>query len=555
MRYLTLNQSLFLAVLIALLPIGFISVTQGFINRGYAQSLVEETLTTASLATAAVQREPFAMAERQLEMLARDDDVRDITPKCPGQLERTLGSQEMLTNLIRSDASGRVQCSVLPVKGTVSFAVEEWWKIASKTSKFSVSKPTIGSVSGQQIFVAVHPLFTETGEFDGMITAGIRLEWMRDALQQTTLSDQALAAIADETGKIIVVAEPSSLKDVNVQSRFAKAEDVVDPKGVRWTYATAPLYDRKLHVVYAEPQSNLSAYARNQFRADLLIPILALLLTSVAVWIGVNRLVVRWLLELAKLANQFTRGEYTGNREQFAGAPVEIASLSDDMHSMSAAISERNRDLESALATTRSMAREVNHRVKNNLQMVMSLIALQSAQITDNEARLALDQTRARMGALALIHRLLYDYGNQAEQGMIDFHSIMPELCAQLVADAAIYGSEVDLHCTSDHVIGTVDQAIPLTLFIVEAVTNAYRHAFPDDRRGNLWVNLALAGEQAELTIRDDGIGFEGTSVGSMGMMLIEAFARQLNGKLTTNSAPGNGVEIKLSYDVARAAD
>lgn len=554
MRYLTLNHSLLLAVLIAMLPIGFISVTQGFLNRKHAQTLVEESLTTAALATASVQQEPFAMAERQLQTLVKDEDVVTATSKCSSQLERALGSQEMVLNLVRSDASGRVQCSVLPITGSETFADETWWRTASKTKQFSITGPVFGSISKRQVFIAVQPLFTDAGEFDGMITAGVRLSWMKHALAKTTLSTEAVAAIADENGRIILTAEPTTLKKIDVTSPFAKPDNIVDTTGATWTYATAPLYARKLFVVYAEPQSKLGDYARNQFRADLLIPILALLLTSVAVWIGVNRLVVRWLRELAELANRFTRGDYTGNRDQFARAPVEITSLSDDMHSMAEAISQRNRDLESALAATKSMAREVNHRVKNNLQMVMSLIALQSAQITDDEAKLALDQTRARMGALALIHRLLYDYGNQAEAGHIDFYSIMPELCAQLVADAAIYGREVDLHCTSDHVIGTVDQAIPLTLFIVEAVTNAYRHAFPDGRRGNLWVNLAINGKQAILTIRDDGVGFEGTSVGSMGMMLIEAFARQLNGVLTTNSTPHSGVEIQLVYDVVDAA-
>ncbi len=555
MRYLTLNQSLFFAVLIALLPIGFISVTQGYINREYAQNLVEESLTTASLATAAVQREPFSMAERQLDMLAEDKDVAETTLKCSSKLERALGSQDMIVNLVRSDASGKVQCSVLPVKGSVSYAGEEWWKTASKTRKFSISEPTVGIISGQQIFVAIHPLFTSAGKFDGMITAGIKLAWMKDALQKTSLSADALAAIADENGKIIVAAKRTALKKIDMIPPFAKAASIVDKTGVHWTYAAAPLYARKLHVVYAEPQSQLNTYARNQFRGDLLIPILALLLTSVAVWLGVNRLVLRWLSEMAELAKQFANGDYTGNPIKFINAPVEISNLSDDLHRMSAAISERNRDLEAALATTKKMAREVNHRVKNNLQMVTSLIALQSAQITDSGTRLALDQTRARMAALALIHRLLYDRTDEAEHGSIDFSIIMPELCAQLSSDATSYGEAVDLHCSADHVVGTVDQAIPLTLFIVEAVTNAFRHAFPDDHKGNVWVNLALSGDQAILTISDDGVGFEKNNAGSMGLTLMDAFARQLNGILEMTSAYGEGVAIKLTYNIARAED
>ena len=555
MRYLTLNQSLLIAVLIALLPLGFISVSQGYINRGYAQSLVEESLTAASLATAAIQREPFVMAERQLEMLAKDKSVVNAGFDCSKQLERALGAQQMITNFVRSDATGRVQCSVLPVKGPVSFADEDWWKIASKTRQFSVSKPTTGIISGEQIVVAVRPVMTSGGKFDGLLTAGIKLSWMKDALKQTKLSDEAMTAITDENGALIVISEPSTLKKIVLGSSVAKPGNIVDDTGVQWTYAAAPLYGRQLHVVYAEPLSELTTFARNQFRADLLLPILALLLTSVAVWIGVNRLVVRWLREMAQLASQFTRGDYTGNRERFVGAPVEIASLSDDLHEMSAAISQRNDDLERALASTKMMAREVNHRVKNNLQMVMSLIALQSGHITDDEARLALDQTRSRIAALALIHRLLYDRGDQAETGMIDFSIIMPELCAQLDADAAVYGQTVDLNCTADHVVSSVDQAIPLTLFIVEAVTNAYRHAFPDDRKGNIWVNLGLEGNHARLTIKDDGVGFEKGNASTMGLILMDAFAVQLNGKLSTVTAPGDGVAISLVYEIAGTAD
>ena len=549
MRHLTLNQSLLLAVLIALLPIAFISVTQGLVNRQYAQSLIEETLSTTALATAAVQREPFALAERRLEMMAKEESVINNSPDCSVRLASALGSQEMIVNMARSDSSGRVRCSVLPVDGAATFEDEAWWQVASKKKGFSVSAPLIGSISKQQILVAVHPLFNDAGDFDGMITAAIKTSWMKSALQKTTLSPDALAAIADGNGKIILSAKPSSLKSVNVKASFAKANSIVDTSGVRWTYSSAPLHNRQLHVVYAEPQTKLSAFARNQFRTDLLLPILALLLTSVAVWIGVNRLVVRWLRELAILANQFAQGNYTGDPTKFASAPIEITSLSEDMHGMAAAISQRSDDLAKAAATTKMMAREVNHRVKNNLQMVMSLIGLQAAQVKDDQARLVLDQTRVRMGALALIHRLLYDHGDQAEQGLIDMGQILPELCAQLRTDAMIYGRDVDLSCTTDRVVGPVDQAIPITLFIVEAVSNAYRHAFPDDRNGHIKITMERVDGTITLTIADNGIGFEPeSSVGAMGTTLMDAFARQVNGKLTTNSTPNFGVEITLVY-------
>ena len=549
MRHLTLNQSLLLAVFIALLPIAFISVTQGLVNRQYARSLIEETLSTASLATAAVQREPFALAERRLELLAKDAAVINATPDCDARMARALGSQEMIINITRSDASGQILCSVLPFDRPVTYADEAWWQVASKQREFFVSRPTLGKISGRQVMVTALPLFTDSGEFNGMVTAGVQLSWIKSALKKTALSPEALAAIAGEDGTIIVSDAPSTLSRVNVGASFSKADTIVDATGVHWTYSSAPLYNQQLHVVYAEPQTKLPTFARNQFRTDLLLPILALLFTSVAVWIGVNRLVVRWLSELAVLANQFARGNYGGDREKFEKAPLEIASLSADMHSMAIAIAERSKDLEEAALATKMMAREVNHRVKNNLQMVMSLIGLQAAQVKDDQARLVLDQTRVRMGALALIHRLLYDHGDQAEQGLIDMAQIMPELCGQLRNDAMIYGKAVDLSCTADNVLGPVDQAIPITLFIVEAVSNAYRHAFPDDRDGHIKISLKRIDEHIMLTILDNGVGFEqASSVSAMGTTLMEAFARQVNGEFRTNTMPENGVEITLVY-------
>ena len=233
---------------------------------------------------------------------------------------------------------------------------------------------------------------------------------------------------------------------------------------------------------------------------------------------------------------------------RFEGAPIEIEALGTDLSRMASAISQRNEALEAAATVTKTMAREVNHRVKNNLQMVISLLELQSTQITDVSARFTLEQTRMRIGALALIYRLHYDVGALAEQGVMDLRVLFGELFKQLHMTFGRPAS-VRIAWQSDVETLAVDQAIPLALFLVEAVSNALRHAFPGSRAGLIDIHLRRDGDQLDLVITDDGIGYDPDVVGkSMGMELMRAFATQLDGYAEFTSAPAEGTRTHMRF-------
>ena len=184
--------------------------------------------------------------------------------------------------------------------------------------------------------------------------------------------------------------------------------------------------------------------------------------------------------------------------------------------------------------------------------MIMSLLALQSARVANTEARLVLDQTGGRMAALALVHRLLYERGEDADQGEVDMDRLFLELCQQLRSGGAMH-KNVELHCHVNIGNRSVDEAVPVALLVVEAVTNVYRHAFPGGQPGSVSVSLSKNDDLITLQISDQGVGYDATTTEtSMGTDLIRGFVEQLSGNLVVNTAVDEGVTMKITYPAGR---
>ncbi|HEV7233773.1 MAG TPA: sensor histidine kinase, partial [Sphingorhabdus sp.] len=327
------------------------------------------------------------------------------------------------------------------------------------------------------------------------------------------------------------------------------------PSGDEWIYSVAAVSSNNLYVVYAEPRSKILSAALAQFRASIVIPLVAILLTLAAIWVGTNRLAIRWLTALSRLSDDFTKGNFVGNRAAFASAPLELREVSDDLHDMAEVIETRTNELTDALAAKTELTREVHHRVKNNLQIVISLLTMQSARMNDDGAKIALKQTRARIQALALIHRLTYDQHNSGDEASVMAQPLLSQLCSQL-GHAYRDRRRIEMSCIADDYAMSIDAALPFALFVVEAVTNSYRHAFADGK-GRIEVSFVLDGLSACLSVKDDGIGYDTGPVGraELGTELMQGFAGQLGGELTLASTPGAGSFAVLRFPAQRAVD
>lgn len=550
MRPVTLRNGLVLVVVATLLPIGTLSVVQALASLRYSRSLISDQLVTNALATAVRERDPLIISKQLLLTLSANNAVRAGSAECDQALKMGLSLNPALLNVARSDAQGRVLCSVLPFDPATSFANDAWWKRGIREPTLTVSALVTGKIAKKRVLIGMQPVTNADGSNFGAVTVAIDASWLERALPGSDMTADAVVAIIDRSGNTLLTSATRRLPRFVIKGGHAAVIETRAADGVAWMYAIAPLFDRELYVVYAETSEQLMATALQQVRISLLLPIFALLLASLAIWIGTHHLVLRWLESLRSLAAQFAQGNFTGDPHNYINAPRELALLSADLHIMAQAIDTRDHALQAALDAKTVLTHDIHHRVKNNLQIVSSLLDLQAGKISDPTAREALNQTRARIGALAQIHRLLYEESHDSDHGNVNIAKLLGALCSQLRALNRGQGG-VHLTCEASSQLVPINNAVPVTLLAVEAVTNAFRHGFRAGQSGAITLGFDITDDRATLSVSDDGLGFDVEhNAASMGRQLMDAFAQQLGGELHITSAPGQGTLVKLVYRV-----
>ncbi|MEI6653991.1 MAG: sensor histidine kinase, partial [Verrucomicrobiota bacterium] len=197
--------------------------------------------------------------------------------------------------------------------------------------------------------------------------------------------------------------------------------------------------------------------------------------------------------------------------------------------------------------------KEIHHRVKNNLQIISSLLRLQSGQVDHSATKAVLQDMQNRVRSMALIHEHLYRSENLAS---VDLSNYIKSLCQQLFRTLLATPDAVQLHLNILSVSLDIDQAIPCGLLVNELVSNALEHAFPPGRHGELWVELrAVAdGQGCRLRVADNGAGlppdFALDHLTSLGLKLARDLARQLGGQLEIGPGPGAVFEVEFKLNM-----
>ncbi|HZF32428.1 MAG TPA: histidine kinase dimerization/phosphoacceptor domain -containing protein, partial [Candidatus Angelobacter sp.] len=268
-----------------------------------------------------------------------------------------------------------------------------------------------------------------------------------------------------------------------------------------------------------------------------------------AAWLGTRVIVTRWTKRLTDTAKEMSKGDLSA-RADLAGAPVEIRRVGDTLGEMAARLEAQRRDLQAAVDEKDTLLREIHHRVKNNLQTVISLLNLQTKGIRLESARLALQQLKMRIQTLGLVHRHLYESDNLKT---VDLKIFLGELCRLLQdgSGAPYWRVRVDLDIAPVRL--QIERAIPLALLVTELATNSFKHAFPNGRVGTIAVKLTAEDDTILLAVADDGIGTSpphpedsGEERSGLGLVLTQALAKQLGGTLTTSGPPGTATTLSF---------
>ncbi|MFN2454112.1 MAG: PAS domain S-box protein [Pyrinomonadaceae bacterium] len=235
-----------------------------------------------------------------------------------------------------------------------------------------------------------------------------------------------------------------------------------------------------------------------------------------------------------------------------SGRVYRIAGIADDITQRK----EVEANINASLHEKEVLLKEIHHRVKNNLQVISSLLSLQSKNIRDERALAVLKESGNRVRSMALIHEKLYRSENLAK---IDFAAYVRNLTANLFRSYGVNADTVRLRIEIENILLGIDMALPCGLIINELVSNSLKYAFPADREGEVCVGLYTPRRnEFVLTVGDNGVGFPPDvnyrNAESLGLQLVNTLTDQLNGALELRNGVGTAFEIRFTESVNEGA-
>jgi two-component sensor histidine kinase len=207
----------------------------------------------------------------------------------------------------------------------------------------------------------------------------------------------------------------------------------------------------------------------------------------------------------------------------------------------------------SSLREKETLLKEIHHRVKNNLQVIVSLLRLQARHLKDEQSRAMFKESQNRVYSISLVHEMLYGAGDLAR---IDFGPYLLALTKGLADGWKGTGLVVDVVVEAEGVRLGVDTAIPCGLIVTELVTNALKHAFPNAARGSIRVAAVIEPEGwLKLTVQDNGVGLSEDldlrRSNSLGLKLVDSLVRQLDAKIEIGRKGGARFSIHFQLPLA----
>ncbi len=294
---------------------------------------------------------------------------------------------------------------------------------------------------------------------------------------------------------------------------------------------------------------------------------LVVFLLGMGLLYGLSTLVTQPLRQMAETVRRISEGDLTrrakissrdeagqlatsfnGMLDKLAGAQRELEAANQTLEQR---VEERTHRLQASVREKEILIQEIHHRVKNNMQIISSLVNLQAARIEDPETREMFMVTRDRIRSMALVHEKIY---RSKDFARIDFVDYVRNLVNQILRSSAVPGA-IRAEIEGDPVFLNISTAVPCSLIVNELVSNALKHAFPDGRPGRLTVRVAALDDgrnglavgdtgRFSITVSDDGVGlapdFDMARTNSLGLQIVSLLVEQLEGTLEVDGREGS---------------
>lgn len=438
--------------------------------------------------------------------------------------------------------------------------------LQSQTSQFVVNRHA--PVSGSSILAISEPVFDANGSYLGYVSMSLphdAIAAMQSESNDMGNGDYSLSAYwtFDKKGEILTTSTdmddiaaylPKNRAMITAMNKKGEVFSDASAAGTPMTYTVVPIVEDEVYLMSSWSTKRNTFW--EQFRGPAyLAPAMLLIAGLIVASFAAEHLVARHIRELSRSIRRISDGDRRLQSLTLNGAPVEIVELADAYREMNMSIIQNEAQLEDALHQKDVLLREVHHRVKNNLQLIASIMNLQLRRAHNAETRSTLKGLQDRVLSLATIHRGLYQTSGMAD---VNAHELLPDIIRQIVNLSTGREKPFDVKTDIASLRLVPDQAVPLSLLLTEALTNAIKYAGAKSSvPGTIRVTLtSLEDDQAVLEIwNSKTLGAE-TGPGSLddgtglGGQLINAFVQQLSAKAEIDSTPEHH-SLRVSFKVA----
>lgn len=556
-----LGLRLSLLILLASLPIFLIQILHDIERRKTREAAIQSTAET--LAGLVAARQDRIVEGSRLLLIAASylQAVREKdAERCNARLREITEQVPELTAMAVLSPTGERWCVSLVGTGGLNVADREYFQATIRSGTMQTSDYIVGRQTGEGSIAFTYPARGPTGDIESVIFLAFRTSVLSRALNEPALPAGAVVALLGRDG--VVAArwpDPAEWMGQDLSSSEVSVRAIKDRRGrmrgtAEWAgpgeyaFAFAPMNPpANLTVVLGLPLTAALQEAERIFWREVGWTTLIFALTALLAMLGAHVLVGKPIRQLSASVDALAQGDFSSGGSASVRGSRELNSLAERFEAMARALEQRQSQLIEAVKHKELLIKEVNHRVKNSLQLVASLLGLQRANIKDPEARRQFDEAGRRINTVAQIHQRLYQ---DEDVDHVSFDRYLQELCGEL--ESAMGGTgKISIVCETVPCHLSTDKLIPLALVVNELITNAFKYSYPDAQGEIIRVGCRVDRDTLIISVADDGIrlpeNFNPASSNGLGMKMITGLVKQLRASLEVVQNPtGKTFVIKV---------
>lgn len=412
-----------------------------------------------------------------------------------------------------------------------------YFRVRKMTGDYEINvDPDLANQDAMTIFIN-HKVFDYHGKFIGVTGVGLTINAVNRLIEEYSEKYDSNIYFTNQSGEIVLHSKtfPEQITHINQISGLAPGIDSILTRS-----STQMKYSRDNEIIHLNtrmvPELNWILCVE-QSEAIATQSIHGALMLNLALCLVVTAIVM--------MLTMFSIGAYQRvNEAQHHEIVKQHEALLEKNEELERAVLEKTR----ALDKNALLMREMNHRVKNNLSIIQSLLRLQSARMHDSESKIAFQESASRVRTISNIHHLL---SQKADLSQIDassyFRNLIDHICQSYEASLR----DIEVRSEVGEIKLDMDLLIPFAMILTELASNAFKYAFAGEKKGQLFISISEVEEgQFELIVQDNGAGLpEGLDIreaDSLGMKIITSFVDQARLQLSIDSSPGAGTRFEV---------